>query len=200
MSESVSGTVASNASTIQTTISGRGGGRSQVPGRGNQTARNRNNRNNRNKQTLNNNGNVSYRPGLFKGNTADMNGHVFECYEECGDRTQFPKTLEALNEYASKNLKFPEDLRSIFDEVMSTPSIAVQADIPDTATKREVFLWETSLKSYTRRSEELTSNLTNLYAVIWGQCSEAMRNKLRALADFPTKNKANDCIWLLGEI
>jgi hypothetical protein len=36
-----------------------------------------------------------------------MNGHVFECYEERGDRTQFPKTLEALGEYAAKNLKHP---------------------------------------------------------------------------------------------
>jgi hypothetical protein len=35
-----------------------------------------------------------------------MNDHVFECYEERGDRTQFSKTLEALGEYAAKNLQF----------------------------------------------------------------------------------------------
>jgi Zinc knuckle len=36
--------------------------------------------------------------------------------------------------------------------------------------------------------------------VIWGQCSEAMRNKLRALDDFNEENKNNNCIWLLNEI
>jgi hypothetical protein len=56
---------------------------------------------------------------MFKGNTIDMNGHVFECYEERGDRTQLPKTLEALGEYAAKKLKYPEDLQSLYQEEMT---------------------------------------------------------------------------------
>jgi hypothetical protein len=37
---------------------------------------------------------------VFKGTTTDMNGHVFECYEERAGRTQFLKTLEALGAFA----------------------------------------------------------------------------------------------------
>jgi hypothetical protein len=129
-----------------------------------------------------------------------MNGHVFECYEERGDCTQFPKTLKALNEYVAKNMKYPEDLKPIFAETMTAPTLTEPPDITDAATKRELLIWETSLKSYSRRSEELKSNLTKLYAVIWGQCSEAMRNKLRALDEFTEENKNNNCIWLLNEI
>jgi hypothetical protein len=47
---------------------------------------------------------------------------------------------------------------------------------------------------------EVVRNLTTLYAVIWGQCSNAMRNKLRALDDFVSENQKNNCIWLLKEI
>jgi hypothetical protein len=47
---------------------------------------------------------------LFKGNTLNMNSHVFKCYEERGDRSQFSKTLEALGEYATKNHKDPDKM------------------------------------------------------------------------------------------
>jgi hypothetical protein len=39
-----------------------------------------------------------------------------------------------------------------------------------------------------------------LYAVIWGQCSEQMRNKLSSLDDFQAENLANNCTWILGAI
>jgi hypothetical protein len=129
-----------------------------------------------------------------------MNGHVFECYEERGDRTQFTKTLEALGEYAAKNLKYPEDLKPLFEETMSAPDIVEPTDLPATSTKKQELIWESALKSHSRRVDELRSNLTTIYAVIWGQCSEAMRTKIRALTDFSVENRANNCVWLLGEI
>jgi hypothetical protein len=69
-----------------------------------------------------------------------MNGHVFKCYEERGDRTQFPKLLEALNQYTAKNLKFLEDFQPLFAKTMTAPTIPNVADIPDTATKKQVFM------------------------------------------------------------
>jgi hypothetical protein len=219
MSESVAGTVHSNASTIQTTASGRGGGSTQgantgtngLNTNGNTGTSIRNNRNrnrNRNNGTSNNNNhqnntvrnNPNMSKGIFKGNTADMNGHVFECYDERGDRTQFSKTLEALGEYAFKNLKYPENLKSIFIDPMTAPKIDMPEELPATATKRTEVIWEASVKAYARRSDELESNLTTLYAVIWGQCSDAMRNKIRALDDYDTESLKNNCIWLLKEI
>jgi hypothetical protein len=134
----------------------------------------------------------------FKGNTADMNGHVFECYEERGDRTQFPKTLEALGEYAPKNLKHPEDLKLLFEEEMVAPTIGEPEDLPTVHTKRQEVIWEAGLKSFSRRMEEMRSNLTTIYAVIWGQCSDAMRTKIRAINNFSAENRSNNCVWLLN--
>jgi hypothetical protein len=156
-------TIASNSSTIQTTASGAVPVRAtHAGGRGNHC-----NRNNRNHSRA---GRTVTNPskGTFKGNTLEMNGHVFDCFEERGDRTQFPKTLEVLGEYAANNLKHPEDLRSMFEENMTAPDIMEPADLPATPTTRQEVIWEASLKSYSRRVEELRSNITTLYAVIWG--------------------------------
>ena len=43
-----------------------------------------------------------------------MNANVFECYEEQSDRRQYSKTLEALESYVKKSLKYSEDLASLF--------------------------------------------------------------------------------------
>jgi hypothetical protein len=119
MSESVAGTVTSNTSTIVSTASGRSNaGRSQQQGRNGQLGRSRNGRHGQNRPNQGSESSQSSR-GTFKGNTIDMNGQVFECYEERGDRTQFLKTLEALGEYAAKKLKYPEDLQSLFQEEMN---------------------------------------------------------------------------------
>jgi len=54
--------------------------------------------------------------------------------------------------------------------------------------------------AYCTRTDYLNSNLKTAYAVIWGQCSEAMKAKLTSLNDFETKNHKSDCIWILKEI
>ena len=117
-----------------------------------------------------------------------------------GDRTQFTKSLDALGGYAAKNLRYPEDIKSLFNETMVAPSIVAPADLPVGSTRGQELVWETQMKSYARRTEQLLSNTITIYAVIWGQCSEPMRTKLRALDDFTARNQSNDCLWLLSEI
>jgi hypothetical protein len=41
-----------------------------------------------------------------------MNGHVFQCFNECEEKKHFSKTVEALGEYSAKKLKCPGDMVS----------------------------------------------------------------------------------------
>jgi hypothetical protein len=52
-----------------------------------------------------------------------MNGNVFECHEEQTDRRQYAKTLEALQGYVKKNLKFADDIAPLFATTMTEPQI-----------------------------------------------------------------------------
>jgi hypothetical protein len=63
--------------------------------------------------------------------------------EERGDCNQFPKTLEALGEYAAKNLKYPKDLQLLFREDIVEPF-----DLDDKASKKEEIFWTSSMKSF----------------------------------------------------
>ena len=53
---------------------------------------------------------------------------------------------------------------------------------------------------YLERTEDYRLNLGSLYQLIWGQCSSAMKTKLKSLPDFNTINEKRKCIDLLKGI
>ena len=115
-----------------------------------------------------------------------MNGNVFECFHEQGDRKQFPKTLEALGEYTKKTVKYPEDLASLFGKTITLPTLSEpkglnQKDADDTV---KVMIKEQEIKDYVKRRRQLRGNLAAIFAVAWGQCSEPMRAKLKSLDEY----------------
>ena len=50
----------------------------------------------------------------FKGDTSDMNGHVFQCHSKSTDTKQFSVTLEKLQHYVFKHFINPNDIGDIF--------------------------------------------------------------------------------------
>jgi hypothetical protein len=169
---------------------GRGGGRNgRGRGRGNGRGRRNNDR--------------TPASRLFKGNTEGMNGHVFQCYTECSDKKQFSKTVEALGEYVAKNMKYPGDMSPLTKSTTpKTPKLPRPKALTDEQKKDSVAdaIWALELKAYIARRDYLEGNLKSAYVIIWGQCSEPMRAKLRSLDDHESKSESSDCVWLLKEI
>jgi Zinc knuckle len=129
-----------------------------------------------------------------------MNANVFECYEEQSDRRQYSKTLEALESHVKKSLKYSEDLAPLFAETMATPTIAKPGEPDASATKTEEMIHVEEVKEYVKRTRTLKSNMATVYAVVWGQCSEAMKAKVKSLTGYKEKAEANDCYWLLKQV
>ena len=129
-----------------------------------------------------------------------MNGNVFECYEEQGDRRQYAKTLEALDGYVKKSCKFPQDMASLFAADMKEPTLAKPANLAQDADETDKAIWAEELKEFVKRRRELQNNLATVYAVVWGQCSEVMRAKIKSHASYTERTESNDCFWLLKQI
>jgi hypothetical protein len=136
----------------------------------------------------------------FKGNTEEMNGHVFQCFNKCEDKKHFSKTVEALGEYIAMKLKYPGNMVSLTKDFVK-PKIPKPTELEVSETNRLVIaIWEKKVSAYCTRTDYLDSNLKTAYAVIWGQCSEAMKAKLTSLDDFEAKSHKSDCVWILKEI
>ena len=116
------------------------------------------------------------------------------------DKRQFARTLEALEEYIAKNYKHAGDMMPLTRE-LKNPEIAEPANLPEGEKSRvKTILLEKQIAAYVTRCDILESNLQATYAVIWGQCSEAMRAKLQGLEKYNDARDKCDCAWLLTQI
>ena len=176
-------------------VPGRGNepGRARGRGRGRGGPRGRGGRSSRNSHTR--------IKTIFNGNTEAMNGNVFQCYGESPDKQQFTKTIEALAGYINTTMDFPKDVASICKK-MQLDTVLEPVDLNEeeakSATKR--LIWKTKVQTFVRRTDAQEKNCQSIHAVIWGQCSTAMKNKLQSLPEFANKNDTCDCVWILEEI
>ncbi len=134
----------------------------------------------------------------FKGAVKDMEGFVFECFEETTNRLQFCKTLEQLKRYAGMKCKQPQDMTNLWE--MKTPSIALPTELTQGTDEIKKLILEQLVKSYVERTNVLEGNMVHIFEVVWGQCSEAMRAKLQAMEHFETWKEQHDCAALLKAV
>ena len=135
----------------------------------------------------------------FKGSVKEMNGHVFQCYGETSNKNQFNRTVEELDGYIGINLKHSEDIKKMVKKMKDTV-ITVPTDPKSTATKTELKIWDKTVESYVKRIDMYAENKSTLYSVLWGQCSDTMKTKIKALANFETMSEHSDSLALLKEI
>jgi hypothetical protein len=189
MSSTPDNTTASSATSVRSSgtrsaganrgVRGNRGGRTRVGGAGTTTSANR---------------------SIFKGDTEDMNGNVFQCYEEQVDRRQYAKTVEALDAYVKKKLTYSADLAPLFATTMRTPTIDLPGDLAPGAGDTMKMIFAEEVKEYVKRTRVLASNVATVFAVIWGQCSENMKARVRTSDNYADKATKNDCFWLLRQI
>ena len=128
-----------------------------------------------------------------------MNGHVFQCFNEGSDKNEFTKTVEALHEYIAKKLTYPGDLWSLTTE-LTEPKVPEPARVSEKDLEDDHFLkavWTKEVSSYVTRCEQLKQNMRAVSAVVLGQCSDAMKAKLKAHTEFKEQYTKADCVWLL---
>ena len=129
-----------------------------------------------------------------------MNGHVFQCSEEQTDQLQYKTTLEALQSHVKKSLKYPRDLALLFALTMAEPVIGMPQKPGVNPRQTEEMIYMEQVKQYVKHESQLACNKAATHVVIWGQCSEAMKARIKTLGNYQTKAEANDCFWLLQKI
>ena len=61
-------------------------------------------------------------------------------------------------------------------------------------------IWDQDIKEFSRRRSVFRNNLAAVQAIILGQCSEAMKDKLKSYPNFKDQRKKVNCCWLLQQI
>jgi len=136
----------------------------------------------------------------FKGHTMELGGHIFQVFHESNNCNQFARTVEALSKYFANNMKYARDMMLLTQDLVN-PEAAKPVAIAKGKTDMEiVFKWEKEMTDYITQKNVLNSNLKASYIIIWGQCSKAMRAKIKSANNYEAKNTACNCEWLLKAI
>ena len=56
------------------------------------------------------------------------------------------------------------------------------------------------VKEYVKRTRTLKSNLATIFAVAWGQCSNAMKARVKTHSGYEEMSSTNNCVWLRGNV
>ena len=87
----------------------------------------------------------------------------------------------------------------VFTEVLVVDAIPDIPAVPvPTATEQRV--WERTVDDYVKRTMSLRCNLQNLYSLVWGQCEQALQDKIEAMQTYTMLEDNLDSIGLLKAI
>ena len=189
-----------NASTTDSAASARGASaqRGQRP-RGNRAGQGRNRGSTASTSTAG--GTRTANRSAFTGSTPEMNGNVFERFEEQLDHRQYAKTMEALEAYTrTAKLSFSADLASLFNTPSTSPVIDEPVETGEEISELKKMIFREEVNEWISRTRALRSNLATLYTVIWGQCSEEMKSKVKTHKGYKEKTVETGCHWLLQQI
>ena len=156
-----------------------------------------------------------HRMQYSKGEVAAMNGKTFLAHTGRGKPGQFKDTLDALRLLASteykKDILYLEPLFKKLEAPIASPPLrpvgpVIASSDPSAPTQCgtpaevDMDIYREELKAYVARKERLQAATVSLYNIAWAQCSQLMRDKLRAATTFASIKAHSDVASLLKEI
>ena len=80
---------------------------------------------------------------------------------------------------------------------MTLPTLVAPALPADSASAVQVKLWELDIKDHQKKTEDRERNMEKAYALILGQCSKTVQDRLKAHDDWATVNQSSNALGLL---
>jgi hypothetical protein len=136
--------------------------------------------------TVTSNTAATVRQAGFIGKCPDLEGHIYDCTDS-RQSDIFTKTTKEIAEYVGTNFKNGGDVR-LAVELLEMPTLTrPTAAVPDKDGKVDdmsKLIAEKMVNEYVRQLTTLHQNIRTLYSLVWGQCTDAMRQRVEALKEY----------------
>lgn len=148
------------------------GGRGGRGGRWNNNLSNRNRHNNK----------YNKNSPRFTGREPLLQGHIYDSGDRNAD--QFIKTTKEIGIYVGTNQK---NYVSIFVDAVENLELVdpIAPNDPDPTNVIELEKWKLAHKEYKEQSKAYSDFRASLYSVVFGQCTDALMDRLKSHIDFP---------------
>jgi hypothetical protein len=142
----------------------------------------------------------------FAGETKDVEAVLTLVTEQVDKRVTFEQFQETLKNYVLKTLENGEDVVPLIMKLQDPTTAFEKNHAPKDLTQEElaspvkIKMWELRIKQYLSREWKLRVNIHKLYAVVLGQCTQALRSTLKGDPEYEAKSEIFDVLWLLVKL
>jgi hypothetical protein len=130
----------------------------------------------------------------FEGTCEELKGHIYDCTDS-RQSDVFIKTTKEIAGCAGRTFKKGSDARRAIEN-LSLPTLVPPAD-PVDDNKSNVRIWEKEIDAFVIRKTMLTDNMQTVYSIVWGQCTDVMKQKVEALPSYQALTDNGDGLALL---
>jgi hypothetical protein len=134
----------------------------------------------------------------FTGRCEELNGNIYDCTDS-RQANLYSKTTKDIAEYIGRTYRYGMDTRLAIENLQYI-ACEVPEDPDDNATKTQIRIWEKKIDDYVKKETITKENLKTAYSLIWGQCSDPMRQRLESTDNFQLIASQGDAIELLKMI
>jgi hypothetical protein len=157
---------------------------------------NNNNNNSENQQSRRQRGHrgQSNRDTRFQGNNEELKGIVYDISSH--EMDSFRQTTIDIAEYIGRKFDNAGEFRLGMPE-LELPPLVEPALPTDTTNIVDMELWKLAIREHVKKNERRQTNSDRAYALVLGQCSQALRNRLEADTEWDHVNTSSNLIGLL---
>jgi hypothetical protein len=141
---------------------------------------------------------VTVKQPKFEGKNEDLRGHICDC-SDARQSDVFVKTTKEISEYVGSNFKYGSDVRLAIEN-LEMPVMVEPTDPTAAATMTQLRIWEKRVDEHVKRQTYLVENMKTEYSLVWGQCTDVMRQRLEATNDFRRLSSDGDGLGLIMAI
>ncbi len=145
----------------------------------------------------------------FKGKCEDLQGHVFDAVK-LNQADEYIKVKNEIAEYVGTHYENGGDVHEAIESMDATPKfpkpkkpVGELKDKNDESKGRhdvdeiDDLIWKKEIEHYVKRKVSLNNNLRKAFSLVWGQCSDVMRDKIEAKQEWKAVKAEFDVIMLL---
>ena len=111
----------------------------------------------------------------------------------------YAKTTREVAEYVMTTYTHGSEVATAI-ETLDVPTIPKPAPLAETADDTDKAIWNEEIKEHVKHKKGVVTGMKKAHALIWGQCTEAMRAKLEAKDNHATIASSRDVVGLLKNI
>ena len=130
----------------------------------------------------------------FKGKCKNLEGFVFDA-NKYNQADEYVKTWKEIAEYVGTNFDNGDDVRYTIEN-NKRPDFPKPVK-PRNSDETDELIWKKEVDQFVKRREMLEKNLRKLYSLVWGQCTDVMRERLEGLPQYSQIKDDCDSLKLL---